>query len=101
MERRRYAINYEGRSWSSEDITAGEAALIATLTGEPWEAILDPTGSPAALVANILARLVHREGADLLEEQQRLERVPLVDLLTCYVPVEREPVMANGQAAPG
>lgn len=61
-----WRVEFEGHAWSSADLTASEAAVIALLAGDRWDA-LDPLTSPNALLGNIAA-LVHKRGGVPLDD---------------------------------
>ena len=84
-----WAITYDGNTWPSESITAGEAVDIAIVAGGGWAA-LDPYEHPGALVAITAVLIASRLGQPLEAALAHVRGMTAADLMGCLV--EASPV---------
>lgn len=75
-----FVITWGARSWTDEDVTAGDLCSIQLLLGGSWENC-DPWSGPAQLMAMITALECRTSGRDLDAVMAEVRDSPAADLL--------------------
>lgn len=67
----RWAIEYEGETFTQDDLTLAEARTVEKETGGTW-AFLNPAGSAQHCIAVVVACLHHRHGLKINEARDKV-----------------------------
>lgn len=86
-----WAITWGERSWTDEDVLAGDLVSVTLLIGGSWENC-EPAAGPAQLMAMIAALECRTTGRDLDEVMAEIKTTPAHRLLDAFEVRKREPV---------
>ncbi len=85
-----WIVEYRGARWTSEELTAAEAAVICVAAGRDDWTVLEPDSGPGALLANVVALAACRGGLDLDAARELVAAEKVADLLDCLTLIRPE-----------